>query len=94
MLGFFWFFGFFLLGILKTNRTKEGKGRKKGSREEERNAGQAMEKRQPCYADGRDVNCQRPLGRSVWCLLKYRKNRATEHTALPLLGFFLGKAKH
>ena len=36
MLGFFWFFGFFLLGILKTNRTKEGKGRKKGSREEER----------------------------------------------------------
>ena len=32
--------------------------------------------RQPCYADGRDVNCQQPLWRSVRCVLKYLKNTA------------------
>ena len=41
-----------------------------------RNAGQAMEKWEPCYADGRDVNCQQPLRRSVRCVLKHLKNTA------------------
>ena len=59
-----------------------------------RNAGQAMEKMEPSYADGRDVTCQRPRWRSVWCFLKHLKNRATEHTALPLMGVYLGKTKH
>ena len=31
--------------------------------------------------------------RSVLCFLKNLKNRATEHTALPLMGIFLGKTK-
>ena len=41
-----------------------------------RNAGQAMEKWEPCYGDGRDVNCQQPLWRSVRCVLKHLKNTA------------------
>ena len=41
-----------------------------------RNAGQAMEKWEPCYADGRDVNCQQPLWRSERCVLKHLKNTA------------------
>ena len=53
---------------------------------ETRNAGQAREKREPCYADGRDVNCQRPLWRTVWCFLNHLKNTAREHRALPLVG--------
>ena len=52
---------------------------------ESRKAGQAMENWEPCYADGRDVNCQQPLGRSVWCFLKHLKNKATEPRALPLM---------
>ena len=59
-----------------------------------RNAGQAMDKREHCYADGRNVNCQRPLWRSVWCFLKHLKNRATEHMALPLMGVYLGTTKN
>ena len=51
-----------------------------------RNAGQAREKREPCYADGWDVNCQRPLCRTVWCFLKHLKNTAREHRALRLMG--------
>ena len=51
-----------------------------------RNAGQAMEKREPCYADRRDVNCQKPLWRTVWCVLKHLKNTAREHRALLLIG--------
>ena len=39
-----------------------------------RNARLAMEKWEPCFADGRDVNCQQPLGRSVRCVLKHLKN--------------------
>ena len=57
------------------------------------NAGQGVEKREPCYTDGGNVNYQRPLWRSVWCFLKHLKNRATEHTALPLMGVYLGKTK-
>ena len=34
------------------------------------NAGQAMEKKEPDYADGQVVNCQQPLWRSVCCFLK------------------------
>ena len=41
-----------------------------------RNAGSAMEKWEPCYADGWDVNCQQPLWRSVRCVLKHLKNTA------------------
>ena len=59
-----------------------------------RYAGQAMEKWEPCYADGRNVSRQRPLWRSVWCFQKHLKNRATEHRALPLKGILLGKTKH
>ena len=50
------------------------------------NAGQAKEKREPCYADGRDVNYQKPLWRTVWCVLKHLKNTAREHRALLLIG--------
>ena len=53
-----------------------------------------MEKREPCYLDGWDVNCQRPLWRNVWCFLKHLKNRATENTALPVIGLYLGKTKY
>ena len=53
-----------------------------------------MDKREHCYADGRNVNCQRPLWRSVWCFLKHLKNRATEHMALPLMGVYLGTTKN
>ena len=59
-----------------------------------RNAGQGVEKREPCYADGGNVNCQRPLWRSVLCFLNNLKSRATEHTALPLMGVCLGKIKN
>ena len=59
-----------------------------------RNARQAMEKWEACYADGRNVSCQRPIWRSVWCFLKHRKNRATEHRALLLKGVYLGKTKY
>ena len=52
-----------------------------------------MEKSEPCYADRWGVNCHRPLLRSVCCILKLLKNRATEHTALPLMGVYLGKTK-
>ena len=41
-----------------------------------RNTGPAMEKWEPCYADGWDVNCQQPLWRSVRCVLKHLKNTA------------------
>ena len=53
-----------------------------------------MEKREPCYADGRDVNGQQPLWQSVWCSLKHLKNTATEHRALPLMGVYLGETKN
>ena len=53
-----------------------------------------MEKSEPCYADRWGVNCHRPLLRSVCCILKLLKNRATEHTALPLMGVYLGKTKN
>ena len=71
-----------------TSHWSEGPSWKSGKT---RNAGQAMGKREPCYADGRDVNWQRPLWRSVWCFLKHLKNRATEHMALPLMGVYLRK---
>ena len=51
-----------------------------------RNAGHSMEKREPCYTDGRDVNYQQPLWRSVWCVLRHLRNTAKEHRALPLMG--------
>ena len=41
-----------------------------------RKAGPGMEKWQPCYTDGRDVNYQQPLWRSVQCVLKLLKNTA------------------
>ena len=53
-----------------------------------------MKKSEPCYAVGGNVNCQRLLWRRVLCFLKDLKNRATEHTALPLMGVYLGKTKN
>ena len=58
-----------------------------------RNAAQGVEKREPCYADGENANCQWPLWRSVLCFLKNLKSRAAEHTALPLMGECLRKTK-
>ena len=59
-----------------------------------RNAGQAMENREPIYTDGRCVNCREPLWRSVWWFLSHLKNRATEHRPLPITGVYLGKSKN
>ena len=59
-----------------------------------KNAGQAMEKRELCFADDGDVNSQGPLWRSLWCSLKRLKYRATEHTSLPLFAAYLGKTKN
>ena len=59
-----------------------------------RKAEQAVEKRKHCYDDGRDVNSQRPLWRTEWCFLKRLKNRATQHTALQLMGVYIWKTKN
>ena len=53
-----------------------------------------MEKWEPCYADGANVNCQWPLWRSVLCFLRNLKNLATKPTALPLMGIYLRKTKN
>ena len=42
-----------------------------------RNAGQDVEKREPCYANEGNVNFQWLLWSSVLCFLKHLKNRAT-----------------
>ena len=49
-----------------------------------RKAKQALENREPCYAEGRDVNCQLPHWRSTLHSLKQVNNRATEPRALPV----------
>ena len=47
-----------------------------------------MEKREPCYADGRDVNCQQPLWRTVWTFLKKLKIELPYDSAIPLLDIY------
>ena len=58
-----------------------------------RNAGPAMEKWEPCYADGRDVNCQQPLWRSVRCVLKPKKHSLESIGHFHSWAYKLGKLK-
>ena len=53
-----------------------------------RNAGDGVEKREPCYADGGNVNCQRPLWRSVYCFLKKSTKQSYRACGIPLLGVY------
>ena len=41
-----------------------------------RNGRQGVEKREPCYTDGGNVNCLQPLWRSVWRSLKNLKKQS------------------
>ena len=47
-----------------------------------------MEKWEPCYADGWDVNCQQPLWRTVWRFLEKLKIELPYDPAIPLLGIY------
>ena len=52
-----------------------------------------MEKRKPFYAVCGKVHYQQQSG-EVYCVSqKYLRNKATEHTALPLMGVYLRKPK-
>ena len=72
-------------------RMERERGRERGAEVHKksvktRNAGEDKEEREPCYTDGRDVNCQWRVWRRVWCFLKHLKNRARKNRALPLMG--------
>ena len=48
---------------------------------------------EPFYTDCGKVNCQRHSA-EVYCVSpKNLRNKATEHTELPLMGIYLGKIK-